>query len=336
MLHRWVVLGAVLCAPLAAQEVVPADAQPRVTVETLQAHYRAALDELRAADVAHLDADRRSRRLTALEALQAYLERADFGRSQEPDRVHLFRDDEGRRCAVAEVMHVTGADALVERIAAERNRAFVLELVDVPGVAEWLDAVGLTAAEAARVQAGCCGPPMNPPANPPPATGSSAPSGNPPPPTTSGPSGPVIGGLGPSVNPPPPSTSGPSGPVTGGSGTRPSTGGARPTAPSTSSGGARPATGGATGLLRCRGSGSEPYTAVEELEPWWIWWELHRSELLPPSRVAAGDGQAFQQVSRYAQGEELGRADRDRLAAQLAPLLRERLGDGDAQVRAAA
>jgi HEAT repeat protein len=314
MLHRSIALAAVLLVPAAAQEQeeAPAGALPRITVESLQAHYRAALAELRAADVAHLDPDRQSRRCAVLDALQAYLERADFGRSQEPDRVNLFRDGEGRRCAVAEVMHVTGADTLVERIAAERNRAFVLELTDVPGVAEWLDAVGLTAAEAARVQAGCCGPPMGPQSDPPP------------PPPTPG-------------NPPKPPTSGPSGaPTSGGPGSRATSGGARPPTTGGMPPGVRPTSGTGTGLLRCRGSGPEQFTAVEELEPWWIWWELHRSELLPPSRVAARDGQAFRQVSRYAQGAELARVDRDRLAAALGPRLRERLGDGDAQVRAAA
>jgi HEAT repeat protein len=212
---------------------------------------------------------------------------------------------------VADLMRASGAGALVERIAAERNRAFVLELTDVPGVAEWLHAVGLTAAEAARVQAACCMPPKNPPSDPPPTA----------PPPTKPPTGP---------------TSGPSGaPTSGASGSRGSSG-PRPPTTGAPPAGARPATGAGSGALRTRGTGPEQFTGDEAVEPWWTWWELHRAELLPPSRVAAGDGQALQQVSRYAQGEELGRADRSRLAAELGPRLRERLGDGDAQVRAAA
>ncbi len=314
MLQRLTLAVVLLSVPAAAQE----DAAPLVSVPALQAHYRAALAELRAADVTHLDAGRLAWRLAALDAFESYILRADFGRSLAPDRVNLFRDGDGRLCAVADAMHATGADALVERIAVERNTAFVLELTDVPSVAEWLDAVGLTAAEAARVQGACCMPPKSPPGDvPPPPPPTPAP---PPPPASPPPKPPIIG------------------PASGTGGAKSSTGGARARPPGPTTGvGAQPATGGGSSRLgRGHKNLPDPLTGGSDVEPWWTWWELHRAELLPPQRQSAAGREAWRRVLRYAQSGLLTEDARAHLVADLGPRLREQLGDADASVRAAA
>jgi MYXO-CTERM domain-containing protein len=72
----------------------------------------------------------------------------DFADRQMP----YFIDGEGTRCAVAHLMEATGQGALVSEIARTKNNARVKELADGARVRAWLEAVGLTAAEAARIQ----------------------------------------------------------------------------------------------------------------------------------------------------------------------------------------
>src|SRR5262245_48601235 len=152
---KFATIGAVLlCSGLSslAAQVVDSPCVAPATGD-LQAHYLAVLGELRAADVSGLTSERRTSRAAVIDELAAYVLRADFGHDTTPDdRQNLFRDADGRLCAVGNLLRATGQDALVDRIARERNGAFVLELVDEPGLAAWLTSVGLTAEEAARVQ----------------------------------------------------------------------------------------------------------------------------------------------------------------------------------------
>lgn len=75
----------------------------------------------------------------------------DFG-----ERTPYFIDASGTRCAMAHLLELGGAGALVERIARERNNAWIRELVDEPGLLAWLDAAGLTVEEAAAIQPSYC------------------------------------------------------------------------------------------------------------------------------------------------------------------------------------
>lgn len=68
-----------------------------------------------------------------------------------------FVDARGTRCAMAHLLEVGGEAALVAKITAERNNAFVRELADEPRLLAWLAAAGLTASEAAMIQPTYCG-----------------------------------------------------------------------------------------------------------------------------------------------------------------------------------
>jgi hypothetical protein len=84
----------------------------------LSQHYAVVLEELESADTTRLSDVQRASRCQLLDALRAYRARADFGRNDEltAARVPFFVDSEGRRCAVAELLHVSGEMALVERV----------------------------------------------------------------------------------------------------------------------------------------------------------------------------------------------------------------------------
>lgn len=120
-----------------------------------QAHYLAVADELRAADPARIPADRAALRDELIDALERYALRADFGiASQDADgRPATFVDEGGRRCAVAELLHASGRDDVVERVHATHNGAWVAELAHDAELVDWLDQHGLTLFEAARIQA---------------------------------------------------------------------------------------------------------------------------------------------------------------------------------------
>src|SRR5262245_58636680 len=117
------------------------------------AHYRRVEQELRGASPA-LDAQRADARAQVIDLLHAYWTRANFGiNAGFPGRREpYFVDDDGRRCAVAFLLDATGCGALTDRIAANANHAWVADLVGDAELAAWLDAHGLSAAEAARIQ----------------------------------------------------------------------------------------------------------------------------------------------------------------------------------------
>ena len=119
----------------------------------LQAHYERAETELRAADVSHLDPVRAEARADALDVLRAYRLGGDFGRGPGAGgRALAFVDDEGRRCAVAELLHAFGEEELVQEVALGKNEAFVHELAGNQAFLASLDRMGLTLQEAARIQ----------------------------------------------------------------------------------------------------------------------------------------------------------------------------------------
>ena len=64
----------------------------------------------------------------------------------------FFRDDRGVLCAMAYLIDRSGRRDLVDRVAATRNNAFIAELADDSALRAWLDSVGFSVTEAARVQ----------------------------------------------------------------------------------------------------------------------------------------------------------------------------------------
>ena len=132
----------VLCSTPAEREVA-----------RIQEHLRGASALLGQRDVSALTAEQRRLRALNAKRLLAYTVAARFPKNHVvPGRVPVFRDEEGTLCAVGALLWASGEHELVEHIVATRNTATVWQLADEPGLAQWLDAQGLTLAEAARIQ----------------------------------------------------------------------------------------------------------------------------------------------------------------------------------------
>jgi MYXO-CTERM domain-containing protein len=153
-----------LALSLVASSAATAGAQERpldaVRADRLriQAHLAEVEAELRAADVSHLSAEQRTARARNVERLRAYRLRGEFphGHPGQPGpRVPTFIDAEGRACAMGQLVIESGAADVAREIAATQNHARVPEIVH-PALAGWLDANGMTLAEATRVQPSYC------------------------------------------------------------------------------------------------------------------------------------------------------------------------------------
>ncbi len=143
---------------VAAPDRVDATAQPDPgrarAVESLQTHYAQVERELRAADVEHLSVETRAARARALDRFHSYWTGADFGASDAfpGARVPFFVDDAGRHCAVADLLRHFGKPGLVDEVVQGDNHAFVSDLAGDARVGDALALMGLTVAEAARIQ----------------------------------------------------------------------------------------------------------------------------------------------------------------------------------------
>jgi len=293
-----------------------------VTEQVLRAsaHYGAVVDELAAADTSGLSDVQIAARSQLLEALRAYRDRADFGRAEEIGaRVPWFVDSEGRRCAVAELLHVTGELGLIERVRSTNNHAWILDLAGDAAFDEWLAQNGLTFDEAARVQL------------------------------------PVIGGTGGGGGAPRFDKGGGAGTRGGGTQVGPGAGGsyngpgdtagggapARPAGPAT--GGSGPATGGpvagvptgSTPPPGARGPSTGAPTAIGMTttadDGWWLWWEYAKLEFLVPNRLSLANAPITGDDVAGALREAIERARRAEL-----PRFVEASRGPDAGVRAAA
>ncbi|APR87788.1 hypothetical protein A7982_13137 [Minicystis rosea] len=127
-------------------------------VARLRAHFRAALAEIAPHDVSHLDAARRAARAQILAEVARYARAGRFPKNRDfpGSMVPYFIDAEGTRCAVAHLVESTGDAGLAAAVATTHNNAFVREFEANLAFTAWLDRVGLTAAEAARIQPSYC------------------------------------------------------------------------------------------------------------------------------------------------------------------------------------
>lgn len=301
-----------ICLLLTLPTTAPDTIVLPVTEQVLRtsAHYGAVVDELLAADTSHLTDVQRGARLQLVEALRAYRERADFGRGNDLGaRVPYFVDAEGRRCAVAELLHVTGELGLIERVRTTNNHAWILDLAGDAAFETWLRDHGLTFDEAARVQAPVTGGRFDPPEAGTPAGGRQRPAGG----TYSGP-GDTAGTGG---------ASRPAVPAAGGTG--PSTGAPRG---AVTGGGSGPATGGGVN------TGSVPTSVnltTTSDDGWWLWWEYSKLEFLVPNRLSLANAPVTGDDVAGALREAIERARRAEL-----PRFTEAASAPDANVRGAA
>lgn len=299
-LARLLVSGSV-CALLLGAGPAPLDEDAEVRAAQaarLQAHYRAVIAELRAADGGPLSPAVAAARARTIDALQAYCDAAIFGENlQYPGaRVPHFVDAQGRRCAVAHLLDASGEQALVARIAAQDNHAYVIELADEAPLAAWLARVGLTLAEAARIQIPVPRPlpPVEPKGKEWYAKKNEAPSGA----STAAPS----------------AAAGPA-----------STG---------ASGAAARARGGAARTSAADGQLVEPsYTSGAAQDAWWTWWEFNKLRFLAPRPLEDGSPAV---VGRYAFGQRVDRFSLGRARAEAQPIFERLLSHADGLVRARA
>ena len=132
----------------------PHDAHVRAEIDRLRTHFDIVDTELRARAASALTPDRRARRDRLIEWLRDYRHAGEFpvNSGYADVAVPIFRDADARLCAMAYLIARSGRGDIVERIASERNTAYVRELTDDPELVAWLDDHGLTAAEAGRIQ----------------------------------------------------------------------------------------------------------------------------------------------------------------------------------------
>ena len=150
-----------LAVSLAGRAAELPDAALAEQVERWRAHYARVERELCAHEPSDLDPAARAARHRLIEALAAYRERGDFTRQEllPGALVPQFVDEEGRRCAVAELLHASERDELVARVATRANTAWIADLAGDPELEAWLAAHGLTLVEAARIQTPAFGAP---------------------------------------------------------------------------------------------------------------------------------------------------------------------------------
>jgi len=303
--HRAPVAFALLASiatTAAAQEQQCEPGSDRAVAQTtaLRAHYARAEAELRAADTSHLSVEVRATRAAALDSLHEYWSSADFGRNDvmHEQRGVSFVDDGGRRCAVAYLLDAAGETELVQAVADTANHAYVLELSGNPDLIAWLDRVGLTMAEAARIQ----GPHQG-------SWGTQAPPGAPIMPTSA--------------------------PVTTSSGAarraiaagRSRTGGTSSAAAASDD--RRSSTGG-RGSSRRGTAMQRSSTGAEPMEDWWRWWETNKLRFMQPNRLVETTTRAH---GRYGFGSDILPGAATSARGELIPLLEQHCEHPDAVVR---
>jgi hypothetical protein len=150
-------LAGTLALPRGARAVPATGPEPlarRLEVARLRAHFDSVDAELRHANALQFTPSQRRARARLIGWLQEY---RDAGRFPRNDRfpemaMPFFRDGHGALCAMAYRIERSGRRDLVDRVALTRNNAFIAELVNDPELRVWLDSVGLSGTEAARIQ----------------------------------------------------------------------------------------------------------------------------------------------------------------------------------------
>jgi len=151
------VLFVSLSLPLGPRDVPPTGPEPldpRLEVARLRAHFDSVDVELRQPDALQLTPAQRTVRSTLIGWLRDYREAGTFPRNDRYPKqaMPFFRDSRGVLCAMAYLIERSGRPDLVNRVALTRNNAFIPELAGDRELHAWLDSVGLSVAEAARIQ----------------------------------------------------------------------------------------------------------------------------------------------------------------------------------------
>ena len=146
-------VGVLSSLPEAAAVLRPAS-DTHAEVVRLRAHFDSVDAELRAPTTEALSAPQRAARLQLIGWLREYRDAGVFPQNDRfPGRaVPFFRDSRGVLCAMAYLIERTGRKDLVDRVADAQNNARIRELSGNQDLRAWLDSVGMSVEEAARVQ----------------------------------------------------------------------------------------------------------------------------------------------------------------------------------------
>jgi len=130
------------------------DSTPDREVRRLRAHFDSVLSELRSADASNLTAPQRSARETLIARLESSSVAGRFPHNhvRPGELVPVFRDEHGTLCAMAFLIASTGRTDIVDDVARTNDLAYIPELARDARLSTWLDSVGFTVAEAARIQ----------------------------------------------------------------------------------------------------------------------------------------------------------------------------------------
>jgi hypothetical protein len=150
-------LAGALVLPLGPRGVRTAGPEPlarRLEVARLRAHFDSVDAELRAPKALQLTTTQRTLSATLIGWLREYRDAGTFPRNDRfpAQAMPFFRDSRGVLCAMAYLIDRSGRRDLVDRVAGTRNNALIRELADDLELRAWLDSVGLSVAEAARIQ----------------------------------------------------------------------------------------------------------------------------------------------------------------------------------------
>jgi hypothetical protein len=152
-------LAVALASPRRTRAATPTDDEPvssprRLEVARLRAHFDSVDVELRHANGLQLTSGRSEARAKLIGWLQQYRDAGEFPQNERFANLAMpfFRDGHGALCAMAYLIERSGRPDLVDRIAMTRNNAFIAELANDPALRAWLDSVGLSVNEAARIQ----------------------------------------------------------------------------------------------------------------------------------------------------------------------------------------
>lgn len=145
--------AAVLILATASARPAP-EAENPAEIARLRAHFDTVLAELRAADVAHLDASQSAARATLIVRLEEYAAAGRFPHNhvRPGQRVPVFQDEHGTLCAMGYLIASTGRNDIVRYVTSTDNLVYIRQLADNALLGAWLDSTGLTLAEAARIQ----------------------------------------------------------------------------------------------------------------------------------------------------------------------------------------
>jgi hypothetical protein len=156
-----------LTFPLGLRDLLSGDTEDqhqRLEAARLRAHFDSVDAELRVPTALRLTPAQQTARATLIGWLREYREAGSFPRNDRFSEraMPFFRDTRGVLCAMAYLIERSGRGDLVDRVASTRNNAYIPELAGDPELRTWLDSVGLSLAEAARIQPWYGHPPEEP------------------------------------------------------------------------------------------------------------------------------------------------------------------------------